>query len=178
MGSGVNGVQSCGVNPLSICYNGADLVAAGGDGSYTWSVCDSIPTSGSCTSYTVVDTDSLYTTSSTSDEIKLEDGSGGVIFLNSGVSGVPNCITGVVSVTDNHELLVFPNPTNGNVTFILNHSLEGELELYDCVGNIVKKVSISSRGTVISLLGVESGIYLYNCYLKNNKIIRGKLILQ
>lgn len=75
---------------LDICYNGLDLVVSNGTGTYTWSTCSSV-NSGSCVSWTAVETGTNYTTSSTTDIILVEDGVGVTDTLFTGITGVPAC---------------------------------------------------------------------------------------
>lgn len=63
----------------------------------------------------------------------------------------------------NNELVVFPNPTSGNVTVALNHTslttLEGIVNVYDFSGKLVTSKSIYSE-VELDLNSLPAGVYM------------------
>jgi hypothetical protein len=181
---GVTGVQLCNdtstLEPLSVCYDGVSLIASGGAGSYTWSVCDSIETSGSCVSYTIVDMDSIYTTNSTTDVIMLEDVGGEVINLNMGVSGIQSCITNVHLNVFEDELVAYPNPTSDLIYFNFDKIKFRKIEIYNCKGQLVREVENEAQKYMVDLSFENKGLYYYIVLEKNSilKRYQGKLVLK
>lgn len=56
---------------------------------------------------------------------------------------------------------VFPNPANGPVNVRLNGELSNcTLTIYDAKGMLVKKINASSNNAVVSIRGLDKGIYI------------------
>jgi len=105
---------------LGVCYDGANLNVDGGTPGYTWSVCNTV-NSGSCTSWTAVDNDYQYTTSSTTNMIRVVDSNGNVTILSNGISGVmdcptPTCTPPTISITPTNVLCNGQNNGSANLT--------------------------------------------------------------
>lgn len=77
------------------------------------------------------------------------------------------CFSGSVisSVTDldtENQPIVYPNPTNAQLTFELNHldfSIANQVALYSAVGAQVYSASVQSQRTTIDMSGYPVGIY-------------------
>ncbi len=67
------------------------------------------------------------------------------------------------SIAENQKLLIFPNPTSGNVTVLMNHSnqskVEGTVTVFDFSGKQVISQSIYSE-TELNLNSLPAGVYL------------------
>ncbi len=74
-------------------------------------------------------------------------------------------LTGINELSSGNNFVIYPNPTNGNVTLSVNTGKEGDytLEIADVLGRTVYSGSIHVKGTYtgnIDLSGYGKGIYL------------------
>jgi hypothetical protein len=83
------------------------------------------------------------------------------------------------SVTTPQDVFLFPNPNDGNMTlsYLLSGDQEGQLIIYDMMGNTVAKASLENglHQKQINLTELASGMYYYqvtfgNTIVKNEKI--------
>jgi hypothetical protein len=77
------------------------------------------------------------------------------------------------------NMLVFPNPSSGNVNIKLN-SLSGNtsVEIITLIGQAVFKENISDTNEILNLNGLAKGIYFIQLK-ENNKIIKStQLVIQ
>jgi hypothetical protein len=76
---------------------------------------------------------------------------------------------------------VFPNPTNGdNLTFQYRGIIHDTflLSITDALGRKIRDYQMEDNSIVISLSGIENGVYFYSISENANLINRGKLILE
>lgn len=94
-----------------------------------------------------------------------------------------SCTTGITSIGNEKDPVIFPNPFHDYFHLIIPQHLfsDGEFtfEMYDCYGNKVKNISnIRATEFLIDRNSISNGIYFY--YLSNNKsyYYAGKLVVQ
>jgi hypothetical protein len=74
---------------------------------------------------------------------------------------------------------VYPNPAKDYITFqIMNADGMYDLELFNTVGSLVHSGSIKNNIQQIDISNLESGVYFYQISGKENKILRGKIIVK
>ncbi|PBQ30209.1 hypothetical protein CNR22_24280 [Sphingobacteriaceae bacterium] len=77
-----------------------------------------------------------------------------------------------------HEIVVYPNPTNGNVIVEVNLVSENQFEeIYTSIGQLVMSKTLSEAETKIDLKNLPNGIYTVivrtqNKTLKATKVVR------
>jgi len=95
---------------------------------------------------------------------------------------IKETITGIeVQPGQNNYVNIFPNPSNGKFTVLLNTQyaiLNTQIEIYNVLGEIVFQSEIKNPKSEIDLSVQPTGMYFYQ--VKNNKqfISSGKIIIQ
>ncbi len=117
-------------------------------------------------------------------------------FGNSGIAIVEYCFYDVNNITDESCLTVryetssmslidfnnsigefFPNPANQSINFTSN--LEGHLEIVDVLGNLVRKIDLSKRGTKeINVSELNNGVYFGKFFEAKNLVEIKKLVIK
>lgn len=80
-------------------------------------------------------------------------------FIDNNIPGV--CST--VSTSDaekDSDLIVYPNPTQSQITVLYNSTIPTSASLYNLVGDQVINVSLSDYSTTIDVLGLPQGTYI------------------
>jgi ACT domain-containing protein len=151
---------------FSYTYNGTkvDLKIAKGGNSYQWKfgTTDSVKTTATTYTHTIKSSDQ-HTVCLTATDL-------------SGCSSqtCKNITVGILKLSEK-SFNIFPNPNNGSFTIELeNPEMDAAIEVYDVMGNLVKKVERVEKVTLVDL-DVESGIYLVK--VKNSGAIWMKKIL-
>lgn len=84
--------------------------------------------------------------------------------MGGSLTNITDCITGVADVTNNTQIDVYPNPTNGFITVSssLPFSLDTRLEIYNLSGQLLNQISGSEINGLKqkNILLYEHGIYL------------------
>jgi hypothetical protein len=86
-------------------------------------------------------------------------------------------INGAVSVSG---INIYPNPTNGILNVSISSELAGvaSIEVYDAIGKLVIKDTLSNDANTINLSKLEDGMYVFKI-INNNKAIKvGKVVKQ
>ena len=84
-------------------------------------------------------------------------------------------ITVFVKDFNSDDILLYPNPSNGN--FILEYFLKenevGQLNVYDLLGKLIKRNELQSltKNHSIELINLSSGVYLYEIVV-NDKLVK------
>jgi polyhydroxybutyrate depolymerase len=78
----------------------------------------------------------------------------------------------------NNDFVIYPNPSNGKFKINVNSNQNISIMIYNALGAMVLKESISSSRTDVNLENQPSGIYFYQATEKNNVIKSGKLIIE
>jgi hypothetical protein len=90
-----------------------------------------------------------------------------------------NGVLGVQEQEVNHRLSIFPNPSEGMITVSTNNNREvQQLTIYNTLGQLVKKVSMTSDSYIIDLTHLHSGIYFVRSSTSEGLQSTQKLILK
>jgi hypothetical protein len=60
----------------------------------------------------------------------------------------------------NDQLLVYPNPTAGNINIIINEATKGQIEVFNLLGEIVLSQKVDGKESTVYLGNQPNGIYL------------------
>lgn len=71
----------------------------------------------------------------------------------------------------NQRISVYPNPTSDKLYFELSSQIE-RIEIFDLNG---KRVIISNK-SIVSIIGIPNGVYVYNVELSDGDFYKGKFI--
>ena len=74
---------------------------------------------------------------------------------------------------DNKEILIFPNPTNGQLNINSMESFE-RIELFDCLGILIRQYK---NDDAIYISNIENGFYILVITNKNGSKFMKKLII-
>lgn len=66
------------------------------------------------------------------------------------------------------EVIVFPNPAQGQVTFLLESSKAKSIQVFDIAGKLVNEYKIDNDKVIINTLDFARGIYTYSIIGKDN----------
>jgi len=84
--------------------------------------------------------------------------------------------------TESENVEVYPNPSNGNFTFVIASEAKQSLntiEIYNVLGQQVYQSNINSDNTEINLNGQPNGVYLYRVIANTGALIgEGKLVIE
>jgi len=91
---------------------------------------------------------------------------------------VSNC-NGVKELVAN-GINVYPNPTNGILNIAISSELAGNtsIEVYDAIGKLVIKETLSTEITAINTTKLTDGIYVFKVINNNQAIKIGKIVKQ
>lgn len=95
------------------------------------------------------------------------------------ISTREGCIDFVGSVNEfiSAKLELFPNPTQGSFTVLLDCELEGKLVVYNTFGDLVLTQNIFEKSTRLDLTGQAKGMYFYQFVVDDKPISKGKIVL-
>jgi hypothetical protein len=91
---------------------------------------------------------------------------------------VSNC-NGVKELVAN-GINIYPNPTNGILNIAISSELAGitSIEMYDAIGKLVIKETLSSETNTINTSKLTDGIYVFKIVSNNQAIKIGKIVKQ
>jgi hypothetical protein len=91
---------------------------------------------------------------------------------------VSNC-NGVKELVAN-GINIYPNPTNGILNISISSELAGNtsIEVYDAIGKLVIKETLSTETTAINTTKLTDGIYVFKVINNNQAIKIGKIVKQ
>ena len=77
-------------------------------------------------------------------------------------------------------LSVFPNPNTGvlNIALPASISQNSTLEIYDAIGKLVVKHTLTNELNSVNISDLTNGIYLFKILNNNNSVKIGKLVKQ
>lgn len=86
------------------------------------------------------------------------------------------------AVFERHEMVVYPNPSHGEVNFELENigEYKGTILLYDSRGNLLRKIPISGEGIVrnsMQLYDLEPGMYFVKMQIRDQHRV-GRLLIK
>lgn len=88
----------------------------------------------------------------------------------------PNSVS--ESVNSNNEITVYPNPSNGIVTF-KSESKYSTLTVFNVLGKVLYHSNVESNLVTIDLSQYPKGVYFYRYEMENSSILKsGKLVLE
>lgn len=93
---------------------------------------------------------------------------------------VVSVCTGIKQFTNDEVVSVYPNPNNGSVRIFINANFTANtlLEVYDALGKLVIKESLTKEETTINTSKLEDGIYFYKIINNNKEVKIGRMIKQ
>lgn len=146
----------------SVSQNGIVLTANQAGASYQWLDCDN--------NYAVI------TNENGQSFTPLQNGNYAVKVSSNGCSEVSNCYAittvGVVENNFNHDIILYPNPTDGKIAIDLGKDTdEVTLTVQSPSGQIVKQNQYKNQQLLELYLDVPDGIYLISIVSKNKKAI-------
>ena len=77
-----------------------------------------------------------------------------------------------------HNVTVYPNPTEGNVTVAAGNEVISEIRIFSMDGRLVKTVRVSEQETKLNLESLSDGLYVLQIHLQQGDIVRRKLVVQ
>jgi hypothetical protein len=82
-----------------------------------------------------------------------------------------------IPITEEPELVVFPNPTSGSVTFRGNME-NAQLHIYSATGQLVDQLKLTGNGGQWDYYFKQPGIYFYHVLFEGNIQKKGKVVVQ
>lgn len=155
-----------------LCSNfgeSAVLTASTAATSYTWT--DGTTTANTATTTVTPSVGTTYT-------LTVNDGNCSAtttIFIDAQIcGGINNAQASTTGIN------VYPNPTNSILNITISSELSGNasIEVYDAVGKLVIKESLSSETTTINTSKLTDGIYVFKVINNNQAIKIGKIVKQ
>lgn len=98
----------------------------------------------------------------------------------SGYSSMWNFVisaTGIESYTQENQIIVSPNPSNGEFMFS-NLEYENTIEIFDISGRSVLNIITKNNDCTIDLTDKSKGLYFYTITSQNRKIKQGKIVVE
>ena len=77
-----------------------------------------------------------------------------------------------------HDVIVYPNPTDGIVNVNANNEVISEIILFTMEGRMVKRVKVADAEVELHFDGLATGTYLMQIQLQQGDVVRKKLIVR
>lgn len=77
-----------------------------------------------------------------------------------------------------HDVIVYPNPTDGKVTVSADGAVISEIRVFTMEGRLVRRIKVDDAETELHLDRIAKGSYLLQVQLQQGDIVRKKLIVQ
>jgi hypothetical protein len=84
---------------------------------------------------------------------------------------------GIDELSTGSSINVFPNPTNGNITFQFSKPLQGIIEIYDIAGKAVLNEKFAQSPIIIDCAKFINGTYFYKVSDANGNLIKSDKIV-
>lgn len=85
------------------------------------------------------------------------------------------------TIKNNHNVKLYPNPSNGNITleYELENNEKGVLTIFDIAGKLLQTYQLieNSKSILIDAQGLNAGMYLYEININGKKVQRDKLMI-
>src|SRR5690554_1960525 len=95
--------------------------------------------------------------------------------------GYSECFTEITLGLENQEVLnlkVYPNPVSTNLTIESSQKINGEIEIYDTYGKLVKFIFSNEKVAQIDVSNWEKGVYILNFEFEGQKVAKRFIIDQ
>lgn len=110
-------------------------------------------------------------------QYKISDGKGGIdsAIINFNIIDTSTASNSIL-IEANHGILVYPNPTDGNVFVDLGESYRDvDGEVFDITGKSILKIKIPTKSSRINLSHLERGLYFLELKKYQDLILRQKI---
>ena len=77
-----------------------------------------------------------------------------------------------------HDVIVYPNPTDGIVNVNANNEVISEIRVFTMEGRMVKRVKVADAEVELHFDGLATGTYLMQIQMQQGDVVRKKLIVQ
>ena len=77
-----------------------------------------------------------------------------------------------------HNIIVYPNPTDGKVTVNADGEMISEIRAYSLDGRMVKRVRVADTEAELNFDALAKGTYLLQIQLQQGDMVRKKLIVR
>lgn len=74
---------------------------------------------------------------------------------------------GVESFATENEILIYPNPTNGEITISTSDQTPHKIIIADISGRIMLETNTSSPKNTFNLINLQNGLYFVNIFMKS-----------
>ena len=78
------------------------------------------------------------------------------------------------TIDTNQSFVVYPNPSENQITFQLEKNQKGILYFYDVLGKNILTKEISENNNTLDIQNLSKGVYYYK--FESNKVFKGKII--
>lgn len=85
---------------------------------------------------------------------------------------------GIEESNMNSEVLIYPNPSNGNITINTNATLVSQIEIFNVLGERIYKSLVTNTKFEIDLSSLPKGVYFIRIIDEQNTIKNKKIIIQ
>ena len=91
-----------------------------------------------------------------------------------------NCsLTGIEAINESSSTKIFPNPNNGSFKLqIDNEIINGEIVLFNSIGQKVYEQKISQGINEINAQGLSQGLYHYTLLQNKHLLQSGKMVVE
>lgn len=86
-------------------------------------------------------------------------------------------LTGMITMVDNRNMTIYPNPTSGKMHIALSESVI-QCQILDLTGSVLLELSPSDSVFDLDLNGCPSGMYLVKIQFADGKLVFGKVVKQ
>lgn len=162
-------IQNLGTDTLFLIGNGNTFYHYSYNGGISWTAVNEA----FCTTYA-----SLYPSIrkgyffNANEYIYTLNNNGGLYLNSTGTQGGPSGIAHYAANADESGLIVYPNPSGGDITVKANEEITFFI-LYDMLG----KKAYESNGTKASLTQLPAGLYILRAHTISGKLLQQKILI-
>ena len=77
-----------------------------------------------------------------------------------------------------HDIIVYPNPTDGKVSVNANGEMISEIRVYGLDGRMVKRIRVADTEAELNFDTLAKGTYVLQIQLQQGDIVRRKLVVR
>ncbi len=85
-------------------------------------------------------------------------------------------VSGIGEETYN-SLKIYPNPGRGQINFEFTEQAQGNLQLFDIRGMVIKSIEINSKSLILDVSAWNEGVYIYKIET-NSGVLNGKIVVK